>query len=99
MPSLIYVMISIVTSINCLFLDEKIDINKITCNACALEENNSLNERSIVKYVKEKKVDVFFVNIQSLRNNLTISKMTFMQTSQISYALQILGCMKETKIK
>ena len=37
LPSLIYVMISRVTSINRLFLDERIDINKITCNARALE--------------------------------------------------------------
>ena len=69
-PSLVYVMLSRVTSIDCLFLDEQIDINKITCNPQAPEENNFLNERSIVKAVKEMKIDVFFVNIQSSKNNM-----------------------------
>ena len=63
-------MISRVNSIDRLFLDERIDIDKIKCNARALEENNSLNDRSIVKLIKEVKVDLFFVNIQSLKNNL-----------------------------
>ena len=70
LPSLVYVMISRVTNINHLFLDERIDINKISCNPQALEENKSLNKRSIVKSVKETVVDLFFVNIQSLKNNI-----------------------------
>ena len=67
LPSLVYVMISRVTSIDRLFLDERINLDKIKCNARALEENNSLNERSIVRFIKEMEVDIFFVNIQSLK--------------------------------
>ena len=69
-PSLTYVMISRVTSIHRLFLDDKVDIKKITCNRQALRENNSLNERSITKAVKDMTLNIFFVNIQSLKNNL-----------------------------
>ena len=63
-------MISRVTNINHLFLDERIDIDKISCNPRALEENKSLNERSIVKSLKKMVVDLFFVNIKSLKNNI-----------------------------
>ena len=51
-------------------METRDNIDKIKCNARALKENNALNDRSIVKVIKEVKVDLFFVNIQSLKNNL-----------------------------
>ena len=65
-----YVMLSRCASINSIYLDEKFDFEKICCIPEALEENENLNERSIVKRVSEECYDLLMLNVNRLKPHI-----------------------------
>jgi len=66
MPSsMAYVMMSRVSDINNLFIDEEFQCNKIQTDKLAMQENNKLSEKSITNQLLAIKWDIFYVNIRS----------------------------------
>ena len=60
---LYYVMLSRVTKIDNIFLDDNFDIDHIQCSTSALEEVERLNAKSLTKDIEI--YDVFFINVRS----------------------------------
>ena len=60
-----YVMLSRCSSVDNLYIDDKVDLNKIHCDEKALEEKIQLDENSLAPSVKNESFDIFYINIRS----------------------------------
>ena len=58
-----YVMLSRCADIESVYLDDKFDLDKIKAVPAALEENDRLNERSIVGDFKNEQFDLYMINV------------------------------------
>ena len=76
-PAMAYVMMGRVASFENLYLDDNFDYSQIKPNQIALEENNCLNEESIVEDVTNQHFDLFVVNVRSLSRHIEDLKKDF----------------------
>ena len=66
---LYYVMLSRVSSLDNVFLDEKFELEKILCNEYALQESNELEQKSISNGLKDEALEIFYINVRSFQTH------------------------------
>ncbi len=64
--NMVYVMLSRVSDIKNVFIDDEFDFDKILCHPASAEENEKLKKRCIMDKLKSCHFDLFYTNIYSL---------------------------------
>ena len=67
--NMFYVMFSRCSSLENLYLDDKVDLDSIFCEQRALEEKNRLDHESLTEKIKDEEADLFYINIRSFKKH------------------------------